>query len=297
LLVFSLDFASVLGLRKLSVTILGDGKITIPGIHAFFGAFAFGVIVPKSGQLVNELAPKIELLIVEFFLPLYFANSGNAHGKYHIYISGLRTSIGALNTGELWGACIVIILVASVAKIAPVTLVTRAFGREWRLCITLGILMNTRGRNSHNFPILIFFSGLVSLIVLNIGLDLGILTTKIFTIMVIMALVTTFMTSPLLYYLYQKPYLEEKKRKKLEESAKEKHDNLEEDSVSTEPELEASPVADQSIHWADWKKSIDFVKREQRHQQSDRMLESISPSPRDENAVATPHEENDVALP
>ena len=96
-------------------------------------AFAFGIMVPKQGQLVHELAPKIELLIVEFFLPLYFANSG------------LRTSIGALNTGELWGACIVVILVATIAKIAPVTLVCKAFGRDWRLCITLGILMNTRG--------------------------------------------------------------------------------------------------------------------------------------------------------
>ena len=93
-------------------------------MHAFFGAFAFGVTVPKNVDLyVNEgiehyglveyLAPKIELLVVEFFLPLYFANSG------------LSTQLGTLNTGELWGKAVALIVIATVAKMGPVTVMTR----------------------------------------------------------------------------------------------------------------------------------------------------------------------------
>ena len=90
----------------------------ITGIHAFFGAFTFGLIVPKDKMLDGEsvvdiLAPKIELLIVEFFLPLYFA------------YSGLRTTLGALNTGRVWGISILVIIVASLGKIIPVTIMTR----------------------------------------------------------------------------------------------------------------------------------------------------------------------------
>ena len=85
----------------------------IIGVHAFFGAFAFGVCVPKEHGLVEYLAPKIELLIVEFFLPLYFANSG------------LSTQLGTLNTGALWGKVVALILIATVAKMGPVTLMTR----------------------------------------------------------------------------------------------------------------------------------------------------------------------------
>ena len=96
----------------------------IIGVHAFFGAFAFGVAVPKSLDLyahagiehyglVEYLAPKIELLVVEFFLPLYFANSG------------LSTQLGTLNTGELWGKAIALIVIATIAKLGPVTVMTR----------------------------------------------------------------------------------------------------------------------------------------------------------------------------
>ena len=85
----------------------------IIGVHAFFGAFAFGVCVPKEHGLVEYLAPKIELLIVEFFLPLYFANSG------------LSTQLGSLDTGDLWGKAIALIVIATVAKMGPVTLMTR----------------------------------------------------------------------------------------------------------------------------------------------------------------------------
>ena len=284
----------------------------ISGIHAFFGAFTFGLIVPKDKPEVGEsvvdlLAPKIELIIVEFFLPLYFA------------YSGLRTTLGALNDGRSWGLAILIILVACVGKIIPVTIMTRimttywkmgddfeqedldyeeelrrreerhqaadgakvhdvemgkigaekdysyqryetpahhtkaAAGEEevkesvtassdepapsspsspsfptdlrspghvnspvrstsygWRTCLSVGLLMNT--------------TGLVTLIALNIGLDRHILGPKVFSMLVLMALVTTFMTSPFFHYLfyvpfvYQRNLLRERRRKEREEA-------------------------------------------------------------------------------
>lgn len=155
----------------------------ILGIHAFFGAFAFGVMVPRGGKLIDELAPKIEMLIVEFFLPLYFANSG------------LNTNILSLDTAEAWGAVIVVTFCAGAGKMCSTMVMARLLSRcqkSWRWCATLGVLMNTRG--------------LVTLIALNIGLNAGILGIKSFTIYVIMSLITTFITSPALYHLYEKPY-------------------------------------------------------------------------------------------
>ena len=294
----------------------------ITGIHAFFGAFTFGLIVPKDkpevgDSVVDLLAPKIELIIVEFFLPLYFA------------YSGLRTTLGALDDGRSWGLAILIILVACVGKMIPVTIMTRlmtkywkmgddfeqedldyreevkqreeraahqgdgAGGKDvelgkmgagekdysyqlhatpahkaktasdepevkenassddepppypsnsssssstptsasfppdggplspghvnspirsqsygWRTCLSVGLLMNT--------------TGLVTLIALNIGLDRHILGPKVFSMLVLMALVTTFMTSPFFHYLfyvpfvYQRNLLREKRRKERE---------------------------------------------------------------------------------
>lgn len=148
------------------------------GVHAFFGAFAFGVCVPRKGNLIKELAPKIELLIIEFFLPLYFA------------YSGIRTNIGALNSGELWGACVLVFICAAISKIVPVTLISRYFYKDWKFCLSIGLLMNTRG--------------LVALIALNVGLEQGILSDRLFTIMVIMSLATTFMAPPAIHFLYVK---------------------------------------------------------------------------------------------
>ena len=117
---FSRDYVALLFFLLACASIWTE----IIGVHAFFGAFAFGVAVPKSLDLyahegiehyglVEYLAPKIELLVVEFFLPLYFANSG------------LSTQLGTLNTGELWGKAIALIIIATVAKMGPVTIMTR----------------------------------------------------------------------------------------------------------------------------------------------------------------------------
>lgn len=146
------------------------------GIHAIFGAFLIGAIMPKEPKFGKAIAEKLEDVTVVLFLPLFFA------------FTGLRTSIGLLNSGEMWLYCGIIIFIATVGKFGGAALSARATGMSWREAGALGILMNTRG--------------LMELAVLNIGLDIGVISPALFTIMVIMALVTTFMTSPLLEWVY-----------------------------------------------------------------------------------------------
>src|SRR6266542_1170781 len=146
------------------------------GIHALFGAFMVGVVMPKEGQFGRLLAEKIEDLVVVFLLPMFFA------------YSGLRTQVNLLNTPSAWIMCALIILVACVGKFGGSVVAARLTGLEWREAAALGILINTRG--------------LIELIVLNIGLDLKVISPTLFTMMVLMALVTTFMTTPLLQLVY-----------------------------------------------------------------------------------------------
>lgn len=146
------------------------------GVHALFGAFLLGVIIPKESPFALTLADKLEDFAVVFLLPMFFA------------YSGLRTQIGLLNHPGLWGIAGGVIALAIAGKFGGCTLAARASGLSWREASTLGILMNTRG--------------LMELVVLNIGLDLGVISPTVFTIMVLMALVTTFMTSPLLQLVY-----------------------------------------------------------------------------------------------
>lgn len=146
------------------------------GIHAIFGAFLIGAIMPKEPKFGKAIAEKLEDVTVVLFLPLFFA------------FTGLRTSIGLLNSGEMWFYCGIIIFIATAGKFGGAALSARATGMSWREAGALGILMNTRG--------------LMELAVLNIGLDIGVISPALFTIMVIMALVTTLMTSPLLEWIY-----------------------------------------------------------------------------------------------
>ncbi|WP_437552339.1 cation:proton antiporter [Sorangium sp. So ce367] len=146
------------------------------GIHPLFGAFMLGAIMPKGTGFAQSLAEKLEDFAVVFLLPLFFA------------YSGLRTHIGLLNSVDGWMMCGLIILVACLGKFGGSTVAARFTGQSWREASALGILMNTRG--------------LMELIVLNLGLDLGIISPKLFTMMVLMALVTTFMTTPLLRWIY-----------------------------------------------------------------------------------------------
>ncbi|HZI05526.1 MAG TPA: cation:proton antiporter, partial [Archangium sp.] len=146
------------------------------GIHALFGAFMMGAVIPKEGGLAQALAEKLEDVAVVLLLPLFFA------------FSGLRTQIGLLSTGDHWVMCGLIILLACLGKFGGSAVAARLTGMRWREAGALGILMNTRG--------------LMELIVLNIGLDLGVISPTLFTMMVVMALVTTFMTTPLLRWIY-----------------------------------------------------------------------------------------------
>jgi Kef-type K+ transport system membrane component KefB len=145
------------------------------GIHALFGAFLAGMILSPHIKLRLYFMERIGTFTTSFLLPLFFA------------FTGLRTQIGLLNDRSSWVTCLGIIAVAILGKLGGSMLAARWTGLSWHDSISLGVLMNTRG--------------LVELIVLNIGYDLGILSPKIFSMLVLMALITTFMTGPLLSLL------------------------------------------------------------------------------------------------
>ncbi|OXV09774.1 hypothetical protein Egran_02464 [Elaphomyces granulatus] len=150
------------------------------GIHAIFGGFMVGLICPHEGGFAIQLTEKVEDLVTTIFLPLYFA------------LSGLQTNLGLLNSGIVWGYVVGIIAIAFVAKVTGGTLASRWTGLRWRESFTVGVLMSCKG--------------LVELIVLNIGLQAKILSQRTFTMFVVMALVTTFITTPLTSFLYPKSY-------------------------------------------------------------------------------------------
>ena len=145
------------------------------GIHALFGAFLAGVIMPSNAGLRRYLTERVEIFTSSFLLPLFFA------------YTGLRTQIGLLNTWSDWLICAGVIIVAIAGKFVGGALAARWTGMDWHDSLSLGALMNSRG--------------LMELIALNIGYDLGVLSPRIFSMMVIMALITTFMTAPLLSLL------------------------------------------------------------------------------------------------
>ncbi|KAF2501851.1 hypothetical protein BU16DRAFT_556321 [Lophium mytilinum] len=155
------------------------------GVHPIFGAFMAGLICPHEGGFAIKVTEKVEDLISTMFLPLYFA------------LSGLGTNLGLLDSGIVWGYVIGVCAVAFFAKFIGASLAARANGLVWRESFTIGSLMSCKG--------------LVELIVLNIGLQAKILSTRTFTIFVVMALVTTFATTPLTSALYPPWY-----QKKLE---------------------------------------------------------------------------------
>ncbi len=142
------------------------------GIHAIFGAFLLGAVTPHNSRVAKELTDRLDDLVRIMFLPAFFA------------FTGMRTQFGLLSTQNEWLVCGLIILVATLGKFGGTLFAGRLTGLNWRDASALGVLMNTRG--------------LVELIVLNIGLDLGVISPTVFTMLVIMALVTTFMTTPLL---------------------------------------------------------------------------------------------------
>jgi Kef-type K+ transport system membrane component KefB len=140
------------------------------GIYAVFGAFIMGVAMPR-GQFVEQFTAKLEPFVSTFLLPVFF-----------VY-SGLNTRIGLLDSAALWGIALLLTLIAIVGKGVGCTLAARLAGEPWREATTIGVLMNARG--------------LMELIILNIGLEQGVITPTLFTMLVLMAIVTTLMASPL----------------------------------------------------------------------------------------------------
>ncbi|MFK2680268.1 cation:proton antiporter [Bacteroides fragilis] len=157
----------------LLVLIISSTLTEIIGIHALFGAFMAGVVMPPSIGFRKVMMEKVEDIALVFFLPLFFA------------FTGLRTEIGLINSPALWGVCLLLITVAVAGKLGGCAVAARLVGESWKDSFTIGTLMNTRG--------------LMELVALNIGYEMGVLPPSIFVILVIMALVTTFMTTPLLH--------------------------------------------------------------------------------------------------
>jgi Kef-type K+ transport system membrane component KefB len=152
------------------------------GIHALFGAFVLGAIIPHESRLAQEIIRKLEDLVIVLLLPAFFA------------FTGMRTQIGLLEGATDWLFCGVIILVACLGKFGGSAIAARLSGLGWHESAALGVLMNTRG--------------LMELIVLNLGLDLGVISPRLFAMLVIMAVVTTLMTTPALQLLYRSKKLD-----------------------------------------------------------------------------------------
>lgn len=146
------------------------------GINYIFGGFMMGIVTPRENGFSVYITERIEDPVIILFLPLYFT------------YSGLRTNLGSLDSGQAWGNCILVIVITCIGKICGATAATRFLKNTWRESFTVGILMNTKG--------------LIELIVLNLGLDVGVLTPQLFTMFVLMALFTTMITSPGLYLVW-----------------------------------------------------------------------------------------------
>ncbi len=154
------------------ILVLSSAITEIIGIHALFGAFIAGVVMPTNIGFRKVMMEKVEDVSLVFFLPLFFA------------FSGLHTEIGLINTPELWGVCLLFIVVAIAGKFGGCTLAARAVGENWKDSLIVGTLMNTRG--------------LMQLVALNIGFEMGILTSEMFVVLLLMSLLTTFMATPML---------------------------------------------------------------------------------------------------
>lgn len=157
----------------LLILIISSCITEVIGIHALFGAFMAGVVMPSNIGFRKVMMEKVEDISLVFFLPLFFA------------FTGLRTQIELINSPELWGVCALLVTVAIAGKLGGCAIASRLVGESWKDSLTIGTLMNTRG--------------LMELVALNIGYEMGILPPSIFVILVIMALITTFMTTPLLH--------------------------------------------------------------------------------------------------
>lgn len=156
--------------------LISSGVTEWLGIHALFGAFFAGVIAPKENGLTEDIRNRLHLPVVTVLIPLFFA------------FTGLRTNIGLVSGADLILYFGLVLLVAVAGKFGGSAMAARVMGVPWREATAIGVLMNTRG--------------LMELVILNIGLDIGVLTPALFSIMVFMAVTTTLMTTPILFWIY-----------------------------------------------------------------------------------------------
>ena len=152
------------------------------GIHLLFGAFMMGAIMPKEQRFVRYVLDRFETITVTLLLPLFFA------------FTGLRTDLSLVKGPQMWMYCGLIIVVATVGKLGGSTVAAWLSGMPPREAAGLGTLMNTRG--------------LMELVILDVGLDIGVISPALFSMMIVMALVTTFMTTPMLHLVCPKELLQ-----------------------------------------------------------------------------------------
>lgn len=169
------DLMSLVLLLALGGALAGESL----GVHALFGAFVVGVMTPRRPEFVRAIVGRMQDLVVVLLLPIFFA------------LTGLQTRIDLLSGVDMWLYCALVLIVAIAGKFGGASIAARATGLSWREAGALGVLMNTRG--------------LVELILLNVGLEIGVITPSVFTMMVVMALVTTVVTTPLLQWIYPTP--------------------------------------------------------------------------------------------
>ena len=152
------------------------------GVHALFGAFLLGALMPHEGRLAREVREQLESFVVVLLLPSFFA------------FTGMRMEIGLLDSAREWLVCALIIVLATLGKLGGTTAAARLTGLGWRPALALGFLMNTRG--------------LMQLIVLDLGLEMGLITRELFAMMILMALATTFLAAPALDLVLGKRWFE-----------------------------------------------------------------------------------------
>ena len=158
-----------------SLMLLSSWCTEVIGIHALFGAFLAGIVIPNKDGLQRKIIDRISDVSMVMLLPLFF-----------VY-TGLRTNAGILNSAGLWISFLLILICAVAGKFGGSTLIAKVLGQNWNDSLSIGALMNTRG--------------LMELIVLNIGYDMHIISADIFSMMVLMALLTTMMTNPVLNWI------------------------------------------------------------------------------------------------
>jgi Kef-type K+ transport system membrane component KefB len=154
------------------LALLGAWTTETIGTHAIFGAFIVGTAMPRGAPSERVIHDQVEHVAVTLLLPVFFV------------VVGLSTRIDLLTSLYLWAVALAVILVAVAGKLGGCMIAARVMGEPWRDAAALGVLMNTRG--------------LTELVILSVGLELGVINATLFTIMVLMALVTTLMATPLL---------------------------------------------------------------------------------------------------